>query len=230
MFKDRQHGGWLLAERVSEALSNLAAAHDVPIVVVALPRGGVPVAAEVAAALQAPLTILVSKKIGAPGQPEFAIGAVSSKGVVVVSGAARTDLPQINTYINQAAYALNQSTQEKEQHWLKASGLTQMSFADKCCVIVDDGIATGMTALSAIETVRRAGARSIILAAPVVALSTKHELENNCDAVIAVIQPADLVAVGCYYLEFHQVEDDEVIETLRTAGHRINTLSRASNQ
>lgn len=220
MFKNRQHAGRLLAEKLSKALA--ARAPEGELVVVGLPRGGVPVAAEVATALAAPLTILVSKKIGAPGQPECAIGAVSSKGVVVISGTARADLPGMDSYLSRSANSLIEQTQTKEKHWLQAAGLDEISFAGRCCIIVDDGIATGMTAWAAVETMKRAGARSIILAAPVIAFSTRQALEKKCDAVVAVSEPTDLVAVGLYYFDFHQVEDDEMIEVLRSTVTEIN--------
>jgi predicted phosphoribosyltransferase len=217
MFTNREHAGKLLARKVTEQIARLPAAPAVETIVIGLPRGGVPVAAVVAKALGCKLTILVSKKIGCPNQPEYAVGAVSSAGVVAISRAVYGSIDQWRGYINREAQRLVPSTAELEQRWLREAGIQQVSFAGKRCILVDDGIATGMTTWAAIETLRRAGAAAIIVAAPVMPASTKRELEPRCDAVVAIAAPEEFGAVGTYYVDFHQVDDTEMIQALRSA-------------
>lgn len=223
MFTDRTQAGKLLAKRV---LESPAMTRNADTVVIGLPRGGVPVAKMVAAALGSKLTILVSKKIGFPNQPEYAIGAVSSAGVVAISRKIYTNIAEWRGYLDQEAKRLSASTAALEKKWLHEAGLEQVAFAGKRCIIVDDGIATGMTTWAAVETVRRAGAQVIIVAAPVMPDSTKRELETACDAVVALEAPEDFAAVGQYYVDFHQVDDQEMIAELRNG----NPASPATNR
>ena len=212
MFKNRTQAGKLLAELLKK---ELAGRKTMVNAIVALPRGGVPVAVELAKALSAPLTVLVSKKIGAPMQPEYAIGAVSSTGVVVLNQETGLPLTLLQGHIESERTRLTQLTRLMEQKWLELAGLKQqLDFSMRRAIVVDDGIATGMTALAAADSLNHLGAQEVIIATPVLARQTKTLLLAHCQAVVAVLEPADLSAIGYYYEDFHQVGDDEMLEAL----------------
>lgn len=229
VFTNRTQAGKLLALRVKQFVCEMPTPPSVSDLVIGLPRGGLPVAAEIATTLAAPLTILVAKKIGAPGQPEFAIGAVSASGLTMVSAAMQPYLPALKQYISNESERLIARSKQLEAQWLQAAGLPQPDFASKRCIIVDDGIATGLTTWAAIETLRRAGAYQVIVAAPVIAAPTKRELEASCDGVISVIAPEDLGAVGAFYQDFHQVEDEEMLHYLRYQVVRTPPVKNIAN-
>ncbi len=216
MFKNRQKAGELLAIKVAQALKQKQSCLSFDTVVIGLPRGGVPVAKEVAKTLRAPLTVLVSKKIGAPSQPELAIGAVSSAGVVVLNEEFGRFSQELEQYIDSQKVRLTETTKKLEESWLKAAGLLKpINLNNKRVVIVDDGVATGMTTLAAIRSVKLQQAKEIILAIPVIAFDTKEHLKNECDLIISLATPYLFRSVGEYYQDFHQVEDSEVIEDLK---------------
>lgn len=218
MFKDRKSAGILLCKKLQESLAGKA---EIPNIVVALPRGGVPVAVEIAEALKAPLTVLVSKKIGAPFQAEFAIGAVSSSGVFVLNENSGFDLDHLQKYIDKERQRLSSITKEAELECLQSAGLkAQIDFSGKRAIVVDDGIATGMTVMAAAKSLRQLGAAEVIVAAPVVALESVETLLSYSDQVLAVETPRDLGAIGLFYEDFHQVPDEELKEALsHCAGH-----------
>lgn len=210
MFKDRSDAGRQLAERV--AALNL----DDP-VIYALPRGGIPVAIEVAKRLQAPLDLVIVRKIGAPGWPEVAMGAV-------VDG----DDPQ--TIINEDVYAATGSDsaglerarrrelEEIERRRRRYLGdRPHVSPSGRVAVIVDDGLATGATARAALAAVKRQGAALTVLAVPVAPAETIDEMRAEADEVVVVHTPAQFWAIGPFYNDFHQLSDDETVELLRQA-------------
>ena len=210
MFKDRSDAGRQLAERV--AALNL----DDP-VIYALPRGGIPVAIEVAKRLQAPLDLVIVQKIGAPGWPEVAMGAVAD-GVD----------PQ--TIINEDVYAATGSDaaglerarrrelEEIERRRRRYLGdRPHVSPSGRVAVIVDDGLATGATARAALAAVKRQGAALTVLAVPVAPAETIDEMRAEADEVVVVHTPAQFWAIGPFYNDFHQLSDDETIELLRQA-------------
>lgn len=214
MFKNRTEAGQRLLQklRIVLAAKNAALAN----VVVALPRGGVPVAVEIAREIKAPLTVLVSKKISAPFQPEYAIGAVSSSGLFVLSDEP-IGLPAnvVSEHINSERKRLSALTQEMELKWLKSAGLTeQLDFHAKRAIVVDDGIATGMTVMAAADSLKQLGAAEILIATPVLAADSRLSLQRHCDEIVAVLEPFDMGAIGMFYEDFHQVPDDEVREAL----------------
>jgi predicted phosphoribosyltransferase len=228
MFRDRQEAGRLLAGLVAKQLASVSSSHGAPAatVVVGLPRGGLPVAKEVALALNAPLTILVSKKIGAPCQPELAIGAVTSRGAMVLEESLRGQ-GKLVEYAEQQARQLAQITRVKEQDWLKQAHEQPVNFGGKFVIVVDDGVATGMTTLAALRSIADDRPARLILAVPVVASQTVLKLQGACDLVIALLAPSDLQAVGLYYEDFHQVEDDEMLDAIVVANKKRRT-NRAS--
>lgn len=220
-FANRADAGKQLAEQ----LSKIFAAESIDgsdLVVVGLPRGGVPVALEVAKRFRCPLDIIVSKKLPYPGLPEFAIGAVSSKGVIAVSPDVPDD-QNWKAYIDEQSKHLLQRTRALEQEYYNLSGCSPCEFENKTVVIVDDGIATGMTAVAAVETARQQGAGKTIIAAPVMSKDSFSELSNYCDKIVAVYVPDQFRAVGVFYADFNQCTNEEVVSALRSA-NRVRIL------
>lgn len=212
MFRDRSHAGQLLADKVVKELAWNSNKRN--FVVVGLPRGGVPVAAPLAAKLKAPIDLIVSKKLPYPGQPEVAIGAVSADGTIVL----RPDIPREEvwqTYIKAQQASLIRSTLAQERMFYESAGYAQTSFADKTVIVVDDGIATGMTVFAAIRSARKKGASKIIVAAPVISADTYQKLHMNCDAIISLSIPAEFTSVGHHYVHFEQTTNEEVIAAMR---------------
>lgn len=209
VFKDRYHAGQLLATTLMMVEKKHAA--DLETVIAALPRGGVPVALELSKRLKAPIDILVSKKIGAPDQPEYAIGAVSSSGIVVMNPELDEDyLASIRDYVTTQRVQLRESTFLQESELRKRCNIDQLELKGKRVIIVDDGIATGMTTLAAIRTAKEKGASYVILAAPVIARDTLRKLHVECDLAVAVTVPERLQSIGDFYEDFHQVEEREL--------------------
>lgn len=227
MFTNRKQAGQLLAKRLLPELCKDSRFGPLQTVVVGLPRGGVPVARELCQAIDCPLDILVSKKIGALGQPELAIGAVSSDGVVVIDEQLSAYLKTVAGYIDSETRRLTGTTRDLEKHWSEAAGLKpRVDLKGKRVVVADDGVATGMTAVAAARSLRRRGAAEIILAAPVMSFEAYRMLKKEYDQVVTLGTPSDFGAVGQYYQDFHQVEESEVTEALRQA--RESFLSGAN--
>lgn len=214
MFKNRTEAGKLLADKLQYVLID---AMPLKTVIVALPRGGVTVAVEIAKKISATLTVLVAKKIGAPNQKEFAIGAVSSSGVVVLNDA--TGIPHflLRAYIDSEKNRLANVTKQAESEWLASAGLkNQVDFRGTRAIVVDDGVATGMTTIAAERSLHQLGASEVYLAAPVVAAETARTLRNSYDHVISITEPTNMGAVGFFYEDFHQITDEEVKLALST--------------
>jgi putative phosphoribosyl transferase len=213
MFRDRQEAGWKLGIELDKLQL-----HDP--VVLALPRGGVPVSAEVAKALNAPLDLVIVRKVGAPGNPELAVAAI-------VDG----DPPDIvlNREIIEA-YALDDSDLDalvrKEIPELKRRRLAYrgkrqpLSVTGKTAIIVDDGAATGTTMKVAIRALKRRSAREIIVAIPVAPPETVAELAQEADRIVCLSQPARFQALGYHYLSFPQLSDEDVTAAL----HEVSQL------
>lgn len=203
---DRRAAGQALAA----ALGDYAGRDDV--IVLALPRGGVPVAAEIATALGAPLDVLLVRKLGLPEQPELAMGAIASGGTAVfnedVLTAARLPEDLIADIIAIERRELERRARlyRGERPWPDLAGRT--------VILVDDGLATGATMRAAVEAVRAQGAARVVVAVPVAPPDTVARLRNLADEVIAPHQPERFMAVGQWYIDFSQVSDDEVIEAL----------------
>jgi predicted phosphoribosyltransferase len=208
-FRDRVEAGRLLGERLRDEELERP-------VVLGLPRGGVVVAAGVAEVLDAPLDIVVARKLGVPWQPELAFGAVAP-GVVVlrddVVRAADIDRAAI------AAAAERESSRLTELADRYRAGLPPVPLRDATAIIVDDGLATGATATAAVRSVKREGPARVIVAVPVCAAETAAALRTEVDEVVCLGEYRDFHAVGLYYADFGQVSDDEVRELL-TRRHR----------
>lgn len=206
---DRRSAGRALAD----ALAAYAGRDDV--IVLALPRGGVPVAAEIARALDAPLDVLLVRKLGLPDQPELAMGAIASGGTVVFNEdvLAATRLPDD---VIADVIALEQRELERRER-LYRGDRPWPELAGRTVILVDDGLATGATMRAAIEAVRAQGAARVVVAVPVAPPDTVARLQALADEVIALYQPVHFMAVGQWYVDFSQVDDDEVIATLASA-------------
>jgi putative phosphoribosyl transferase len=174
-------------------------------VVLGLARGGVPVAAEVAEALGAPLDVLVVRKVGHPAQPEYALGAVSEDGVALPEG-----LP--------AELVEPQLEEARAQAQRLRAGRARVPVEGRTAIIVDDGLATGRSMTAAIEDVARQGASRVVMAVPVASGPGMRALAAHCEAHVAlVVEPPEFFAVGQFYVDFSQVSDDEVAALLRSA-------------
>lgn len=208
MFRDRDEAGGRLADR----LSGLDLHRPV---VLALPRGGVPVAAPVAAALDAPLDVLVARKVGAPGHEEFGIGAIAegSDEVVISDAAARVGVsPE-----QMATLAAVEQEELARRVRLYRGDAALPDLADRDVVLVDDGLATGVTAEAALRSLRRKGPRRLILAVPVSAPDTAARMTSFADDVVALECPPEFAAVGNWYEVFNQTSDEEVLTLLGRA-------------
>lgn len=212
-FANRREAGRLLAREI--------AALQLPDpLVLALPRGGVPVGFEIARALKAPLDILLVRKIGAPGHEEYGIGALvdgASPQIVIDQDIARM-VGATPEYIE--AEIARQLHEVERRRAVYGSGIA-VPPAGRTIIMVDDGIATGGTVKAALKALRQAGAARIVLAVPVAPVSAMRELEELCDTVVCLATPQPFHAVGMHYADFTQTSDAEVIRLLaeaRTSG------------
>jgi putative phosphoribosyl transferase len=208
LFKNREEAGRRLAKRLLEYQE------DDPIVL-ALPRGGVVVGYKVASALHAPLDVVVSRKLGAPGQPELGIGAIAPGNILVLNGQA------VRLLGLSAADIAKVATKEKvemERRLLRYRGSDQLpDVRGRTVILVDDGLATGVTAQAAIRAIRRQGPKRLVFAAPVCAAETAEALRSEVDDLICAETPSDFMAVGVWYKDFVQLSDEEVIRFLERA-------------
>ena len=177
-------------------------------VVLGLPRGGVPVAAEVAEALGAPLDVLVVRKLGAPGQEELAIGAIGEGGGRVLNRQLVRDLGLSSAAIDRIAAREERELQRRVASY--RGGHEALEVEGKTVIVVDDGVATGATMRAGLQTVRALGASAIVAAAPVGAADAVALLEEDADEVVVLETPAWFSAVGQWYEDFGQTTDDEV--------------------
>jgi putative phosphoribosyl transferase len=178
-------------------------------VVVGLPRGGVPVAAEVASALGAPLDIVVVRKLGCPWHPELGIGAIAEGGVRVVN---RALVRELAITADELATVIERETAELERRVLRyRDDRAPMPVDGRIVILVDDGLATGYTARAAVEAMRRRGAARVILAVPVASTAGASDLRRYADEVVAVLTPTWLVAIGEFYEDFSQTTDDALM-------------------
>lgn len=213
-FIDRTDAGQSLAQKVERFIESELPSERNNIVVVGLPKGGVCVALEVARRLLLPVDILVSRKLPYPNKPELAIGAVSSDGLMVLNTELPNNRPWIR-YIESQRKELLHHTKEIERKLYSLANRIPTSFKDKVVIIVDDGIATGMTALAAIKTAKARGAKRVLLAVPVVSTASLDLLNACCDAVITVSVLDYLVSVNKHYLNFRPTPEDEVLGAMR---------------
>lgn len=207
IFRDRADAGRRLGERLR------AHGHREDAVVLGLPRGGVPVAYEVALALGAPLDVFVVRKLGVPGQEELAMGAIASGGVRVVNHGVVDALGIPPAALDRVA-AVEQAELERREQAYRGSR-PRRELAGRTVFLVDDGLATGSTMRAAVEAVRQRQPRRVVVAVPVAAASTCRELKAEVDEVICLETPEPFLAVGRFYEDFSQTTDHEVHELLQ---------------
>lgn len=201
-------------------------ADDPGAIVLALPRGGLPVAAEVAATLHLPLDVLVVRKLGLPWQPELAAGAIAPGGIVVRNPQVAALFQDLDKTLEQVAAVELRELRRRESIYRK--GREPLDIRDRVVILVDDGIATGATMEAAVRSMRALHARSIVVAVPVAPPETVAALSQLADRVVCPHQPEPFVAVGRWYEEFPQLTDDEVNAIL--AQSRAAPQSAASNE
>ena len=207
-FRDRRDAGRKLA-------GPLGSHREEHPVVFALPRGGVPVAYEVARALEAPLDVLVARKLGAPDQPEFGIGAVAPGGVRVLNEYAVRRLGIPEDYLDRITAQETAEVERRLRHF--RGGRPETGVAGRAAILVDDGLATGVTARAAVEALRLRGPGRLVLAAPVCAAQTAELLGPEVDDLVCLRCPPDLGAIGFWYADFDQTPDEEVVALLEEA-------------
>ena len=208
-FKDRHEAGVALAD----LLQGYARRNDV--VVLALPRGGVPVGYEVAAALHVPLDVFSVRKLGVPGHPELAMGAIASGGVQVLNDEVMAWYRPSADALEAVARVEMRELDRREQ--LYREGRPLVLVEGRTVILVDDGLATGSTMRAAVQAVRQLHARQVVVAAPVGAPDTCQAMHRVADDVVCVLTPDRFTAVGAWYVDFSETNDDEVRRLLQNA-------------
>jgi predicted phosphoribosyltransferase len=213
LFSDRAEAGRVLAEQ----LRHYAGRPDV--IVLALPRGGVPVAYEVAKALHAPLDIFVVRKLGIPGREELAMGAVATGGVRVLNDEVVKGLSIPGYVIDAVATWELQELERRER--LYRSNRPPPDVRGKTVILVDDGLATGSTMLAAVQALRKLGPARIVVAVPVASPDTCELLTEYVDETVCTATPEPFYAVGLWYRDFSQTTDEEVRELLERSAAEV---------
>jgi predicted phosphoribosyltransferase len=209
IFHDRRDAG----RRLAASLSHLAGRAG--LLVLALPRGGVPVAAEVARALNAPLDLCFAHKIGAPHNPEFAVGSVAEAGPPYIDEQLVQSLRIPFSYMREQTAFQQEALARRARHYrgMRLPPLVE----DKCVILIDDGIATGSTARAALFALRARKPARLVFAAPVAPADAVRRLGPDADELVVIHTPAAFFAVGEFYDRFPQVSDEEVIALLKSA-------------
>jgi putative phosphoribosyl transferase len=207
-FRDRQEAGQALAREL------LRYRDDASVIVLGLPRGGVPVAFEVARALNAPLDVFVVRKLGVPGHEEFAMGAIASGGVRVMNpDVAELEIPEAVI----EAVAARELRELERRERVYRDNRPPLAIADRTVILVDDGLATGSTMRAAIAAVKQQRPHRVIVAVPVAAATTCTELQAEADEIVCASTPFPFHAVGLWYANFEQTSDEEVHTLLEAA-------------
>jgi putative phosphoribosyl transferase len=212
-FANRREAGWRLASQLDQYTSRP------DVVVLALPRGGVPAGYEVAKTLNVPLDVFVVRKLGVPGHEELAMGAIASGGTRVINKDV-IDILKIPESVIDVVASREEKELTRREHLYRA-GRPQIQVEGKAVILVDDGIATGATVRAAIAALRQLQAGWIIVAAPVIALDTFNVLRGHADDIVAVIAPEDFGGVGRWYEDFSQTTDEEVRDLLQDADQNL---------
>lgn len=204
LFRNRREAGQQLADKLS-------AYKDRGVIVLALPRGGVPVGEPVARALHAPLSVLIARKIGSPQDPEFGIGAVAEGGVIISERRAVRALGMSQEDFRTAADEQAREVERRARIY-RAGALPELE--GKIVILVDDGLATGITTRAALRTLRQMHVQRIVVAIPVCSKNIAARLKKEADEVVCLMSPENFRAVGDWYEDFPQLTDEEVLETL----------------
>jgi predicted phosphoribosyltransferase len=209
LFRDRTDAGRVLADKLSRY------AEQPDVLVLGLPRGGVPVAYEVARALHAPLDVFLVRKLGVPGREELAMGAIASGGVRVVNEDVVRALDLSDDIIDKAAVAEQRELARREQAY--RGNRPPIDARGRTVILVDDGLATGSTMRAAIAALRKQRPARIVVAVPVGAQEICEEFRHEADEIVCACTPEPFYAVGLWYNDFSQTTDDEVRDLLRQA-------------
>jgi predicted phosphoribosyltransferase len=217
LFSDRTEAGEELAVRIA-ADAHVSALHE-PIVY-ALPRGGVPVAAPVAARLRAPLELVLVRKIGAPAQPELAVGAVvdGEPPTLVINREIAAATGADDDYIETVKARELREIERRRAAYLRSAAPQNPNGRD--AIVIDDGVATGATMVAALRALKSRGARRVIVATPVAPPDTVARLAAEADAVVCLAQPEWFPGISGFYRDFHQLDDEEVVTLLEQAALR----------
>ena len=208
-FHDRVDAGQRLARELQEF------ADDPDVRVFALPRGGVPVAFEVARALHAPLDVFLVRKLGLPGHEEFAMGAIASGGIVVLDHYVVQRFRVSHAQVERAIERERRELERREQRYRGDRPLPEIT--GRIAILVDDGLATGSTMRAAVAALRQEQPKRIIVAVPIGAPGTCDAMRDEADHVVCAVTPEPLYAVGLWYEDFRQTTDEEVEELLSRA-------------
>lgn len=211
VFENRTHAGELLAQQLA------AHAGRDEVVVLALPRGGVPVGFAVAEALEVPLDILPVRKLGVPGREEYAMGALASGGQPELQAEVPRTLRIPKRTVDAVARRALVEIRRREKRY--RAGRPKRDVRDRVVILVDDGIATGCTMRAALHAVRREHPRRLVVAVPVAAPEACQALRMEADEVVCLLTPEPFYSVGCWYDDFEQTSDDEVVALLQAAVH-----------
>ncbi|HLZ01087.1 MAG TPA: phosphoribosyltransferase family protein [Bradyrhizobium sp.] len=208
LFQNRTDAG----RKLARALMKYKGRHPI---ILALPRGGVPVAAEVAAALDAPLDLVLVRKIGVPTQPELAMGAVTDGGqpTIVRNNEIVESCGVSDRKFDDVCKVELAEIERRRKRYLGDRARAKVE--GQVAILIDDGIATGATTLAAIQAVRSRGPKELVLAVPVAPLDTVKKLHCEVDAIVCLDTPEELGAIGYFYRDFHQVGDEEVVAALK---------------
>jgi putative phosphoribosyl transferase len=217
-FRDRTDAGRQLAAKLMDY------ANRPDVLVLALPRGGVPVAFEVAQALDAPLDVFLVRKLGLPGHEELAMGAIASGGVVVRNSEV-VDMLRIPDHVIDAVAVQEQRELERREQAYR-DDRSAPNVRGKTVILVDDGLATGSSMRAAAAALREQDPARIVVAVPTAAPKTCDEVRNEVDEIICAITPEPFYAVGLWYEDFSQTTDDEVRALLARATHAHPPLAR----
>lgn len=215
-FLDRRDAGRQLAEKLASY------ADDPSVLVLGLPRGGVPVAYEVALSLHAPLDVFVVRKLGVPGHRELAMGAVASEGTRVLNSDVIKALEILPSVVDSVADSELLELVRQQRTYRGNAPLPKL--LGRTLIVVDDGLATGSTMRAAVGALRQSNPERIIVAVPVAAAETARRLRAEADGVICLIEPSDFHAVSMWYDDFSQTSDDEVRKYLESASHAAPSL------
>ena len=215
IFRDRKDAGQKLAAQLARFRKNPN------VVVLGLPRGGVPVAAEVARALTAPLDVFVVRKLGVPQHEELAFGAIASGGVRVLDAAIVEQLAIPDAALNAVIEREMKELDRRELVYRR--GMSALDVKDRIVILVDDGIATGSSMRAAVEALRKLGPAKIVVAIPVASPHATRELSNLAAEIVCLSAPEDFTAVGQWYSDFESTTDEEVTAALESAAARTAT-------
>ena len=210
LFRDRSEAGRWLAERLQ------AYAGRPDVIVLALPRGGVPVAFELARSLHAPLDVFLVRKLGLPGQEELAMGAIASGGVRVLNDDVVNALAVPASVIDGVARKEEQELRRREQSYRGSRPAPDVK--GRVVILVDDGLATGSTMRAAVRAVKQMQPARVVVAVPVAAESTRDDIGEEVDEIVCSVPPEPFLAVGRWYEDFSQTTDEEVHDLLDRAG------------